>query len=66
MMDELFGLRDKSRAWEKYCGFLHLSLDEFMTTQVQLLLEEIELIFDSHMGRTLMPENPTTVSEFRQ
>jgi len=66
MMDELFSLRDKSRVWEKYCGFLHLSLDEFMEIQEQLLLEEINLIFDSDLGRTLMPKKPKTVSEFRQ
>jgi hypothetical protein len=30
--------------WQKYCGFLDLSLKEFMEIQRSLLLEQIDLL----------------------
>ncbi len=53
--------------WTKYCGFLDLSIDEFMEIQERLLLEQIDLLGKSLMGRMLMGDViPTNIEEFRE
>jgi hypothetical protein len=53
--------------WTKYCGFLDLSIEEFMEIQERLLLEQIDLLGKSMMGRMIMGDViPTTVAEFRE
>ena len=64
--DELSQGWDQERIWRKYCGFLELSVTEFMETQEQLLLEHLELICDSPLAKRLMPRQPKDVAEFRQ
>ncbi|MFP4642462.1 MAG: GH3 auxin-responsive promoter family protein [Dehalococcoidia bacterium] len=64
--DRLFFTPDQERIWQKYCGFLDLSLDEFMEMQEHLLREQINLIYGSSIAEKLMPERPKDVSEFRQ
>ena len=52
--------------WKEYCGFLDLSLDEFMRTQEHLLKEQIELLAASRLGRSIMGDKvPSSVEEFR-
>jgi hypothetical protein len=52
--------------WQMCCGFLDLSLEQFMTIQKQLLLEQIELLKKSELGRKVMSGAiPRTVDEFR-
>ena len=64
--DELFKTVDQGRVWQKYCGFLDLSLTEFMEIQEQLLMEQIELVYDSPLAKKFMPRKPKDVSEFRE
>jgi len=64
--DELFRLGDQEKIWQKYCGFLALSLDEFMEIQRQLLLEQIDLVYDSPLAKKFMLKKPQTVAEFRK
>ena len=65
--DELFTVWDRERIWKKYCGFLALSLDDFMVIQKLLLMEQVELAANSKLGRKIMGEHiPKTVEEFRQ
>ncbi len=53
--------------WTKYLGFLDLSIDEFMEIQERLLLEQIDLLGKSLMGRMLMGDViPTSIEEFRE
>jgi len=53
--------------WTKYCGFLDLSLDEFMKIQERLLIEQINLLAKSQIGRMFLGEKPpTSVEEFRR
>ena len=40
--------------WEKYCGFIDLTIQEFMLTQRHLLLEQIELLKACELGRHVM------------
>ena len=35
------GRRDEF--WQRYCGFLDLSIDEFMTIQQRLLTEQLQM-----------------------
>ena len=65
--DDLFRTGDSERIWQKYCGFLDLSVAEFMDIQEQLLLEEVELVADCPLGREIMGNRrPASVAEFRQ
>ncbi len=53
--------------WTKYLGFLDLNPDEFMDIQERLLLEQINLLGKSMMGRMLMGDViPGSIEEFRE
>ncbi len=57
----------KEEIWMKYCGFFDLSMDEFMEIQERLLLEQIDLLGKSMMGRMLMGDKiPKSIAEFRE
>lgn len=57
----------KSQIWTKYCGFLDLSLDEFMKIQERLLLEQINLLSKSEIGKRILGERvPKSIEEFRR
>jgi len=57
----------KEELWQMCCGFLNLSLEQFMAIQKRLLLEEIELLKNSELGRRVMGgAMPETVEEFRE
>jgi phenylacetate-coenzyme A ligase PaaK-like adenylate-forming protein len=64
--DKLFETGDQGRIWQKYCGFLDLSLQEFMEIQEQLLMEQIELVYGSPLAKKFMPKKPKDVAEFRK
>ncbi|MFU8796922.1 MAG: GH3 auxin-responsive promoter family protein [Dehalococcoidia bacterium] len=56
----------KEELWKMCCGFLNLNLEEFMSIQKRLLLEQIQLLKGCEMGRRLMRgAMPDTVQEFR-
>ncbi len=53
--------------WQKYCGFLDLSLKEFMEVQQRLLMEQIDLLARCDLGRKIMRNTaPSSVDEFRE
>ena len=53
--------------WRKYCGFLDLSLEEFMQIQERLLMEQIDLLSKCELGRKIMRNTgPNSVDEFRE
>jgi len=65
--DELFRTGDKEKIWESYCGFLDLSVKQFMDIQEALLLEEIELVANSLLGKKIMNGHvPRSLAEFRR
>jgi hypothetical protein len=51
--------------WQMCCGYLKLSIDQFMSIQKRLLLEQIALLNQSTLGKKIMLGNPKTVEEFR-
>jgi hypothetical protein len=53
--------------WKKYCGYLDLSMKEFMEIQTRLLLEQIRLIGKTEIGNQFFKGSiPTTVEEFKE
>ncbi len=57
----------KKELWLDCCGFIDLSLAQFMGIQKRLLLEQIELLKDSAIGEKVMRgATPRTVDEFRR
>jgi len=64
---ELLRQGRKEELWQMCCGFIALSLEEFMAIQKRLLLEEIELLKNSELGKRVMRgAMPETVEEFRE
>ena len=56
----------KDEMWQMCCGFLDLSLEQFMTIQRRLMQEQLELLSASPLGQKLMRgARPTTIDEFR-
>jgi hypothetical protein len=65
--EPIFRIGDTERIWEKFCGFFDLSMQEFMDIQNELLMEEIELVADSPLGKKIMNnQKPKSLEEFRQ
>ena len=57
----------KEEIWTKYCGFFDLSVKEFMEIQERLLLEQIDVLGKSMMGRMIMGDViPSSIDEFRK
>ncbi|RPJ26836.1 MAG: GH3 auxin-responsive promoter, partial [Planctomycetaceae bacterium] len=64
---ELLRQGRSDEVWKKYCGFLDITLDQFMEIQERLLLEQLQLMGRSELGRAIMGEHPPrSVEEFRQ
>ena len=52
--------------WQEYCGFLDLSLEEYMGIQRRLLMEQISLMDQCALGRRMFGgAAPKTPEEFR-
>ena len=65
--DKYFQSLGEEELWQRYCGFLDLSLDDFMNIQEDLLMEEIELVADSALGKKVMGgKKPASMEEFRK
>ena len=64
---ELIRQGNKKEIWQKYCGFIDFSVDEFVETQSHLLLEQLRLLQDCELGhRLLWGLKPSSIEEFRQ
>ncbi len=64
---ELLKQGKSEEVWQKCCGFIDLSLENFMGIQKRLLLEQLELLKKCQLGRTLFDgAKPETVEEFRE
>jgi hypothetical protein len=65
--DQFFRTLPEEELWQRYCGFLNLSVDEFMEIQEHLLEQQIDLVADSTLGKKIMGGNkPGSVEEFRR
>lgn len=53
--------------WAKYCGFLDLSIEQFMSIQQSLLLGQLNQVGSCALGRRLIGKKvPANVAEFRK
>jgi hypothetical protein len=53
--------------WQKCCGFIDLSLEDCMRIQERLLLEQLEMLKNCKLGRSIMKgAEPETMEEFRR
>lgn len=53
--------------WQEYCGFLDLSIEEYLKIQSNLLMEQISLLSKCRLGNYLLHGTvPQSVDEFRQ
>jgi hypothetical protein len=56
-----------SEIWQEYCGFIDLSLPEFMQIHKRLLMEQIHVLSQCELGRRLLGgRTPANVEEFRE
>jgi hypothetical protein len=54
------------RVWIKYCGFLDIDIEQFMSIQESLLLQQLSQITTCSLGKRLLGKRtPATVNEFR-
>ena len=53
--------------WEEYCGFLDLSIEEYMGIQKRLLEEQISVWSASGLGQKFLKgKRPQTTEDFRR
>ncbi|MDH5364119.1 MAG: GH3 auxin-responsive promoter family protein [Dehalococcoidia bacterium] len=65
-VSELLQQGRSEELWQMCCGFLNLSLEQFMTIQKRLLLEQLELLNRCALGNKLMNgAKPRTIEKFR-
>jgi len=56
----------KEELWTKHCGYVNLSLEDFMSIQRRLLREQLNLLGASKIGQAILGEKiPETVEEFQ-
>jgi hypothetical protein len=64
--DKYFEQLTQEELWKRYCGFLDLSVAEFMGVQEQLLLDQIDRVWSSTLGRKVMGDRkPVSMEDFR-
>ena len=66
-VSELFRQGRTEEVWQRCCGFIDLSIGDFMKIQKRLLLEQMELLKKCELGRCIMNgASPYTIEEFRK
>src|SRR5665811_1612640 len=57
---------DRDRIWKKYCGFLDISIEQFMAIQEALLLNQFTNLANCHLSQKIIGKKmPCSVEEFR-
>lgn len=64
---ELLRMGRHDEVWQTYCGFLDMTLADFLAVQERLLLEQLDLVNRSPWGELFFAgAKPATVEEFRR
>lgn len=67
ILEQKLRKKQYDQIWRQYCGFLDISLTEFMEIQNRLMLEQLELYADCELGRRILKgKRPAGVSEYRR
>ena len=57
----------RQELWEEYCGFLDLTMEEYMGIQRRLMTEQVRLWSQSPLGQKLLNgRTPSDIEEFRR
>ncbi len=57
---------DKKQIWNRFCGYLDLTVPAFMRIQEGLLMEQLQLLIRCELGRRILRGKvPNSVEEFR-
>lgn len=57
----------KDELWQKHCGYIGLSMKDFMEIQKRLMMEQIKYLGPSRIGKHFMGDKtPATIEEFRK
>ena len=63
---EMFKKGKQVDLWKRCCGYLDLSIEDFMHIQKRLMLEQLELLNKCELGKVIMGDaKPETVEDFR-
>lgn len=54
--EEMLKKKEYKELWEEYCGFLDLSIEEYMSIQHRLLKEQLEVWLTSRLGNKIMQD----------
>ena len=66
-LEEQLEQQDYQAVWNRYCGFLDLSMEDYMRIQRRLMEEQIRLWSASALGQSILRgKRPATIEEFRQ
>jgi len=58
---------ENDRNWKKYCGFLDLSVPQFMSIQESLLMQQLQRVSQCPLGKKLIDGKvPQSMDEFRR
>lgn len=67
ILKEMLKKEQYDKIWNKYCGFLNLSMDEYMKIQNRLMEEQIQLFANCELGSSILKgKKPKTIDEFRK
>ena len=59
--------QEYDEVWSQYCGFLDLSMEEYMAIQRRLMTEQIQLWSGCMLGQSILKgKKPATIEEFRR
>lgn len=65
--DEFFKKLSEVELWQRYCGFLDLSVNEFLDVQRELLMDQIDRVDGSVLAQKIMgSQKPKSPEEFRR
>lgn len=66
-MQEKLERQEYDEVWSQYCGFLDLSMEEYMAIQRRLMEEQIQLWSASILGQSILKgKKPASIEEFRR
>ena len=64
---EMFQEGRYQELWQRCCGFIDLSIEDFMKVQKRLLIEQMELLKKCELGQRIMNgARPESIEEFRE
>lgn len=66
-LQEKLDRQEYAEIWSQYCGFLDLSMEEYMAIQRRLMAEQIQLWSGCMLGQSILKgKKPATIEEFRR